>query len=57
MVYEGHKNKLKFIEAKFPTRSFYLFKRDELEGWFHCLSRKNKAICSYCDEPECYKRI
>ena len=57
MVCEGHKNKLKFIEAKFPTRSFYLFKRDELEGWFHCLSRKNKAICSYCDEPECYKRI
>ena len=54
MVCEGHKTKLKFIQGKFPTRSFYLFKRDELEDWSHCLPRENKAICSYCDEYDCY---
>ena len=54
MVCQGHKTKWKFIQAKFPTRSFYLFKRDKFKEWFNCLSRENKAICSYCDESNCY---
>ena len=32
MFCEGHANKLRFIEAKFPTRSFYLMKREELRS-------------------------
>ena len=44
MVCQGHKTKWKFIQAKFPTRSFYLFKRDKFKEWFNCLSRENKAI-------------
>ena len=54
MVCESHSRKLKFIEAKYPTRSFYLMNRQELEEWFRCLSKENKAICSYCDEHDCY---
>ena len=45
---------LKFIEAKYPTRIFYLMNRQELEEWFRCLSKENKAICSYFDEHDCY---
>ena len=29
----------------------YLIKKEELEEWFYCLSKENKAICNYCDEP------
>ena len=36
MVCQGHKTKWKFIQAKFPTRSFYLFKRDKFKEWFNC---------------------
>ena len=54
MVFERHSRKLKFIEAKYPTRSFYLMNKQELEEWFRCLSKENKAICSYCDEYDCY---
>ena len=54
MFCEGHANKLRFIEAKFPTRSFYLMKREDFEEWFGCLSRENRAIYSHCDEPDCY---
>ena len=51
MVCEGHNKKLKFIQGKYPVRAFYLFKKEELEEWFYCLSKENKAICNYCDEP------
>ena len=54
MVCEGHNKKPKFIQSKYPVKAFYLFKREELEEWFHCLSKENKAICNYCDEPNCY---
>ena len=54
MVCKVDETKLKFIQAIFPIRSSYLFKRDELEDWLHCLSRENKAICSYCHEHDCY---
>ena len=40
MPCEGHRTRLRFIEAKHPTRSFYLMKREELEKWFNCLSRE-----------------
>ena len=53
MVCEGHSRRLKFIEAKYPTRSFYLINRQELEKWFICLYRENSAICSYCDKVDC----
>ena len=32
MVCEGHSRRLKFIEAKYPTRSFYLINRQELRS-------------------------
>ena len=54
MVCEGHTEKLKFVQAKYPTRSFYLFKREKLEEWFICLCNENKAICSFCDKSDCY---
>ena len=54
MVCEGHNENLKFIQAKYPVRAFYLFKREELEESFFYLSKENKAICNYCDEPNCY---
>lgn len=41
MVCEGHSQELRFVEAKYPTRSFYIMKRKEFEEWFHCLSREN----------------
>lgn len=31
MVYEGHSKRLRFVEAKYPVRSFYLMNRQELE--------------------------
>ena len=54
MVCEGNSRKSKLIEAKYPSRSFYLMNRQELEEWFRCLSKENKAICSYFDEHDCY---
>ena len=53
-VCEGHNENLKSIQAKYPVRAFYLFKREELEESFFYLSKENKAICNYCDEPNCY---
>ena len=52
MVCEGHLNKLRFVEARWPSRSFYIMKREELEECFFGLLRENKAICSYCDKPD-----
>ena len=54
MPCQGYSTRLRFIEAKHPTRSFYLMKREELQNWFNCLSRENRAICSYCDQTDCY---
>ena len=54
MVCEEHTEKLKFVQAKHPTRSFSLFKREELEEWLLCLWNENKAICSFCDKSDCY---
>ena len=54
VVYEGHSERLRFVEEEYPVRSFYLMNRQELEKWFSCLSGENRAICSYCDEFDCY---
>ena len=54
MACEGHSEELRFVEARCPTRSFYIIKREELEECSSCLSRENQAICSYCDAPDCY---
>ena len=34
MVCEEHSTRLRFVEAKYSTRSFYRMKREELEEWF-----------------------
>ena len=34
MVCEGHFNKLRFVEARWPNRSFYIMKREKLEECF-----------------------
>ena len=54
MVCEGHTEKLKLVRAKYPTRSFYLFPREELKERFCCLCNENKTIYSFCDESDCY---
>ena len=54
MVCEGHSGEHRFVEARCPTRSFYIMKREELEEWFSCLSRENRANCSCCDARDCY---
>ena len=54
MVCELRKQKLRFIEAKFPTRSFYMMNRQEFEERFGCLSKENCAIYSYCNQSDCF---
>ena len=54
MVCESHTERLKLVHVKYPTRSFYLFTKEELEEWFHCLRNENKASRSFCDESNCY---
>ena len=40
MVCEGHSRRLKFIEAKYPTRSFYLIDRQELRSGLFAYAEK-----------------
>ena len=46
---EGHTKPLQFFDAKYPTRGFYIFDREELEEWFAYICRENRVIRGYCE--------
>ena len=47
---EGHERPLRYVSAEFPKSFYYIFKRQEFGEWFLCNCRKNRLICSYCED-------
>ena len=41
---------MRLVETTFPKCFFYIFDRQELEEWFHCICRGNKLLCGSCDD-------
>ena len=49
---EGHSRPLRYVTAECLKKFYYIFKREEIEEWFHCICMENRLICGYCED--CY---
>ena len=47
---EGHTLPPTYVTAGYPSRFYYIFKREEPEEWLCCICRENELICGYCKD-------